>query len=175
MKVVMLAQRVKLVNNLGEIASNWFTMFVDLVKTVNNRRFTASGVRHELTGSTDATVATTINVIAGNLGIVRLSLSFSCTNNANAKTAIITLGSTVIQTLTIAPSTSSQSAQILIIGRGASSQFTNAVSLSNCTGSGGIATTEDISVNNTITVSMQLGTITDTIALESWALEVEQS
>ena len=175
MAVRMLSQTNALVDRTGLMQRGWFTMFVDLIKAVNSRRFTSSGAFYSLTGSTAGTTAATINVQAGNTGIIRLTLSFSTTNNANAKTVFVRLGSSLIQTLTITPSTASQTTQILIIGRGASSQYSSASTLINCTGSGGIATTEDLSANNTLTVSMQLGTITDTITLETWALEVEQS
>lgn len=175
MALRILSQRANAVDSGGFWMQNWFTLLADMVRAINHSRFTGSGTRAVVTDTTDSTQAVTIPVLAGNTGLVRLSLSFSCTDNANAKTAIVQLGDTTIQTITIDPSTEFQSAQILIVGRGASSQFTSAISLSNCTGSGGIATTENMAANNTLTVSMQLGTITDTIALESWALEVEQT
>lgn len=144
------------------------------MRTVNNSRFTSSAIAYPVTNSTALTIAATIPVQAGNTGIVRLSMAFSTTNNANAKTAVIKIGSTVIQTLTLTPSTATQSAQVLIVGRAASSQYTSLAQAVNCTGSGGIATVENMAATASVTISLQLGLVTDTVSLESWALEVEQ-
>jgi len=158
---------------MGLMAPDWFTMFSDLIRAVNNSRFTASGTAYSLTGTTDETTAATIPVTVGNSGLFRLNLGLSCTSNANTKTVRVKAGTTTLTTITLDNNTASQFATVLVVGRGASSQYVMAYG-DNVAGASG-ATTADLSGNTTLTVTLQLGTNTDTIALESWALEVEQA
>ena len=168
------SQRVTLANS-GLMTAEWFRSFADWLKDYNRKTVTRSATASSVTATTDSTQVATVSIPAINTGSVRLTLAISCTNNVNDKTVTVKLGTTVIQTITIDASTDTQSAQILILGRTGSTQYTSPVSLINCTGSGGIATTENLTANNTIAVFMQLGTITDTITLESMALELEQA
>ena len=170
----IIAQRVGLVDQQGRIGTDWFTFFENMVRAINASRVTSSGTAYSLTGTATETTAATINVISGNTGTFRLTLCTSCTSNANVKTVRVKIGSTTVQTITLDSTTASQSMGIQTVGRGASSQFTFPSLVLNCTASGGVASTENLSANNTLVVTLQLGTITDTITLESWALEVEQ-
>ena len=174
--LVIPAQRSDLTDLAGSRANvAWWQFFQSIMNRLNGSNFTSSGTAVAVTGTTDITLAATLTTQAGSAGVVRLTLSTSCTNNANAKTVIVKLGTTTIQTITLDASTATQTSQITIVGRGVADQYTSPASLINCTASGGIASTESMAGTSTITVYMQLGTNTDTITLESWALEVEKA
>lgn len=170
----ILAQRVTLVDSAGRMAADWFKMLSELVNAVNKSSIVSSSASDSVTGTTDLTESASATVTIGKAGKARLSMAFSTTNNANSKTAVVKIGSTVIQTITMDASTDTQSAELLIVGMG-QTQYTSPVGLVNCTGSGGVSTSVDLGAATTISVSLQLGTTTDTIALESWALSVEQA
>lgn len=169
------AQRVTLVDNLNNLTTEWYKSLLLLTRSVNNSRFTSSGSVATVTGTTSATVAATIPVNMGNGGSVRLSVGLSSTNNANVKILIVNLGATTIQTYAIDPSTDTQTAQIFIVGRGANDQYTTNLPSVNCVGSGGTESTEDASGNINITLLVQLANSADSVSVESWLLEVEQS
>jgi len=152
----------------------WFAFFSDWVRQYNKRQVSVSATRYPVTGSTDVTVAATMSATVGNSGSFRLTLNTSTTSNANAKTIIVKSGSTTILTATVDASTAFQSLSIQVTGRAASSQYLAVTNMVNCSASSG-ALTLDTSGNITLTVSLQLGTTTDTIALESWALDVESA
>ena len=168
------AQRVTLVDNLNNLTTEWYKSLLLLTRSVNNSRFTSSGSVATVTGTTSA-LAATIPVNMGNGGSVRLSVGLSSTNNANAKSLIVKLGATTIQTYAIDPSTDTQTAQIFIVGRGANDQYTTNLPSVNCVGSGGTESTEDASGNINITLLVQLANSADSVSVEAWMLEVEQS
>jgi len=170
----LLSQRQELVDDAYRMTTSWFTMFSDLVRRVNYSQWNPSATAYALTGTTDETTAATINALIGNTGSFRLTLGLSSTSSVNAKTVRVKLGSTTIQTFTLSNSTASQTAQLVMTGRAASSQFSIPTSLINCTSSGGIASTENISVNIAITVTLQLANSTETVTLENYILELEQ-
>lgn len=170
----MLSQRSRAVDGSYGFMREWFTLFADIVKSINNSKFIGSGDSFSHTGDTSEVLAKTIPIRMGNNGLARLSLSTSCTANANAKTVTIKLGGTTIQTVTIDSGSSSQFIQITIVGRGASSQYISG-SFNNASGSGSGPYSIDMSGSVNIEVTMQLGTSTDTIALETWTLEVERT
>jgi hypothetical protein len=153
----------------------WWQFFQSIMNRLNGSNFTNSGTTVAVTSTTDSTLAATLTAQAGSAGVMRLTLSTSCTNNANVKTVTVKLGTTTIQTITLDASTETQTAQITIVGRGVDDQYTSPASLINCTASGGIASNESMAGTSTIAIYMQLGTITDTITLESWTLEVEKA
>lgn len=169
----ILSSRVALAG-VAQMSPDWFTFFSNWVRQYNRRQVSASAVKYELTGSTDETAAATFAVSAGNMGSWKLTVNTSCTSNANVKTVIIKAGSTTIQTVTLDASTAAQSFSMQVIGRSAGNQYLSVTNQVNCAGTPA-ALTLDMSPSITITVSLQLGTITDTIALESWALDVESA
>ena len=171
----ILSQRNNLVDSADRMNHQWFDFFAGWVKSYNKRMPSFSGTRYELTGTTDATEATSSVVQMGSTGRLLLTIATSSSSNLNAKTVTVKLGGQLIATLSVATNTESQSASLLVCGRGASSQYVSAVALTNMTMADGGATTADISGNSTLSVELQLGTSTDTIALEMWALDVEQA
>jgi len=171
----MLAQRSAMVDKAGQLVTPWFTLLADLVRTVNAKRVTAEVTAESVTGTTDETTAATIPVVLGTRGIGKLTLALSMTANANAKTVRVKLGSTTVQTYTL-NNASSGSLSLMIVGTGKATQTSMTTAAWNVTPTGGITNSaEDMSGSITITVTLQLGTSTDTIALESWALDVEQN
>ena len=174
MPIRMLSQRAGLVDQSGRMEQPWFVMFGDMVRWINRQSSSSATARKAITGTTDSTLAVSMPIDMGNTGNAVLTLAMTATNNANAKTVTVKVGDTVVQTIAIDASTSSQTAQVMICGRGKADQYTALISGTNCTGTG-MATAVDMSSGSTLSVYMQLGTTTDTIALESWALETRQS
>jgi hypothetical protein len=172
--VRILSQRAAIVDKAGRIMPDWFTFLLDLVRRVNGRTATSSTERYSLTGSAVEAEAVTTQVQPGNTGTIRLTICMTATDNANSKTVRVKLGGQTVQVIEVT-SGGSASASILIVGRAADDQFISPVALYGCTADGGQAATADMSGTTLLAVTMQLGTITDTIALESWALDVEQA
>jgi len=170
----ILSSRVALTDVTGAIKSDWFAFFSDWVRQYNKRKVSATGTAYSVTDTTDETQAVTTQVAVGNTGSFKLTVNTSCTNNANAKTIVIQVGNTTIQTVSVNASTEFQSFTLQVIGRSAGNQYMAVTSQVNCSCSSG-ALTLDMSTAITLTISLQLGTITDTIALESWALDVESA
>ena len=170
----LLGQKAAIADQRGLCMRDWFTMFADMVRAINNSRFTGSGTRYSHTGDLVSTEMVTIPVQMGNSGIARLAVATSTTSNANAKTLVIKIGGTTVQTVTLGTNTASQSVTMTIVGRGASSQYVSC-QFTNATGSGNGAYAVDMSGTAEIALFLQLGTISDTVAIESWTLEVEQA
>lgn len=172
----ILAQRALLVDKAGKMSPDWFAFFADWVKSYNRRQALASSTSYDaVTGTTDATIANSETVSIGASGMARLALSVSCTANANAKSVIVRIGGEDACVLSVSSGAAYASVDILIAGRGASGgQYCAPVSLVNGTASP-LSTAADLSGNTTIDILLQLGSSTDTISLESWALTVEQA
>lgn len=186
MALRILSQRSALVDKMGLMLPDWFTMFVNLINAVNglittvgNRRITSSGEYVSITDTTDVTVLKTIPFNMGNTGVARLSLAFSGTNDdTNPKTVFVTVGVDVPPIeidLDLDALNNWASVEIMVVGRAANSQFVYPIALRNCTSYSGSSQEADLSGDSTITISGQLSIDTDIIALESWVLEVEQS
>lgn len=170
----ILAQRVGLVDQSGLMRSDWFRMFESLIKQVNKYTTTSASGSESVTGTATETEAVSMNVFIGKSGSALLTMATTCTNNANAKTVAVTLGGTTIQTYTIDPTTDTQTMQLLIVGRG-TDQYITALSSVNATGSGSLSSSLDLSSTVTLAITLQLADSADTITLESWLLNVEQS
>ena len=169
----ILSARVPLVGN-QPMAPDWFSFLADWVRDYNKKQYTVNAERQEVTGVSDAVEVAEATVTIGNGGSIRLTINTSCTNNANDKSMIIRANGVDIQTVSIDGSTDSQSFTMQIIGRGAGNQYMAVTNQINCAGVSGALTLDGFAAI-TMTVALQLSTITDTIALESWALYVEST
>lgn len=175
MAVRIPAQRAEIDDGNGRVSAPWWQFFSGMATALNAKRCTASSTAYSHTGTATQTVAATIPVLAGTRGIVRLTLCFTMTANANPKTVLVTLGNTDLQTYTL-DNAASASVCLCIVGTGKSSQTAFTSSTHNATtASATVLGTEDMTNPLDITVSLTLGTITDTVSLDCWALEVEQN
>lgn len=125
------------------------------------------------TGDTAETTLATFSVAAGHGltagSIVLVSFLATMTNNANAKTFKVKIGSSAFVNLNV-PSVATWQKQVPIILRSTSSEVVFPVNNSNTWGStgGAISTfTEDLSGAFTITITGTLGSGTDTMSIES--------
>lgn len=138
-----------------------------------------SAVQSAHTGNTNETTLATITVPAGAMGLngrLRITVLWSATNNANGKTSRIKFGGTTFIANALASSASSKQ-QLEISNRNA----TNSQVSSNATiygswgdaGSAAVVTgTIDTTASQNIVLSGQLTTGTDTIAVESYLVEL---
>ena len=170
----ILSSRTALVDNKGVIMPDWFTFLTDWVKQFNKRSVAYSTSATSVTGSTALTEAYSANCTPGNTGSVRMVINTTSTSNANAKTVIVKAGSVTIATIAISNNTAFQSCSLMITGRAANSQYMAVTGLLNCTVSPA-ALTFDMSGAVTFTVSLQLANSADTVALQSFSLDVESA
>ena len=165
-----------LVDSAGRPAALWWRLINDIVAWVNRRTSQSLVTRYDHTGTTTDTSVASMQVTTGTRGIVRLDLALTMTANANAKTVSIKIGNSIAQSYTL-DNAASAAISMVIVGMGNNKQtcYTTGVTGATVAGDACVLTTEDMGGISTIAVFMQLGTITDTIALESYALEVEQA
>lgn len=131
-----------------------------------------------VTGTTAETTLATVTIPAGLLGVngsLRVVSTLSLTNNANSKTLRIRYGGTPF--ITNFPSGSASSGtDATVSNRGAANS--QVASFGSSAYSGGNATSSvstgavDSTANQDVTVTMQLGTGTDTVTLERYRVEV---
>ena len=142
--------------------------------------FVKSGVGGTVTGTTTETALVTLDLPAGALGpkgFIRLTLNFSHTNNANVKTVRARLGG-IAGTAFAGPAVTSNARTHLIVhiyNRTATSQIAgtnngNNVGYGQST-TGQVTGTVDTTVAQTLVVTGELATSTDTITLESYIYE----
>lgn len=170
----ILSSRTALVDKSGMIMPDWFTFISDWARQFNKRTFSSSGAFASVTGTTDSTSAASVNVTVGVTGSLRLTVNTTTTSNANAKTIVVKAGSVIVQTVSVTNNTASQSFTFYLSGRAANSQYSAITSQINCTGTAGVVAA-DLSGNTQISIMLQLANSADSIALESYALEVEAS
>jgi hypothetical protein len=159
----------------GRPAALWWRLFNDLVSWTNKRTSQQLASRVEHTGTADDTSVASMAITTGTRGVVRLSIALTMTANANAKTVTVKIGGSTAQTYTL-DNAASAVISLCIVGMGNNKQTCYTTGLTGATVSGEpvALTTADLSATSTIAIYMQLGTITDTIALESYALDLEQ-
>lgn len=153
------------------------TAFQAILK--NWRVIGASGVKVDRTGDTNETVMATIAIPAGALGangILRISTAWSCTNNANNKTARLRLGG-IGGTALMAPVLTTSGAYIQRTVHNRNSQSSQIISLGassvNSFSTGTPATAAvDTSAALYVVITGQLATGTDTLSLESYLVEI---
>jgi len=164
-----------LVDSAGRPAPLWWRLINDLVTWTNKRTSQQLAGRTEHTGTAVDTSIASMQVTSGTRGIIRLSLALTMTANANAKTVKVKIGSSTVQAYTL-DNAASASISLCIAGMGNNAQTSYTISAQGASVSGEpvVLTTEDMSAISTIAIFMQLSTITDTIALESYALDLEQ-
>ena len=159
----------------GRIARPWWQFLSGISKAVNAKRCTASSASYTLTDTIDDTVMATIPVVIGTRGILRLTLAFTMTASADTKTIVVSIDESTAQTYTLDNATSG-SVTLMIVGTGNSAQtsFTSATRNASTT-SGSVATTENMASSTNLIISATLQTITDSVTLDCWTLEVEQN
>jgi hypothetical protein len=160
----------------GKPSSLWWRLFNDLVTWTNKRTSQRPDTRTEHSGTADDTQVASMAITTGTRGIIKLSIALTMTANANAKTVTIKIGNSIAQAYTLGTGASA-AISLCIVGMGNSKQacYTTGVTGATVSGEPVLLTTADLSASSTVAIFMQLGTITDTIALESYALDVEQS
>ena len=169
----LLAQRSELADKNGRMSQAWWTFFSEWVRDYNKKSSQWSGELSSHTGSTAATELASFSINIGKSGIATISLLMSATNNANAKTIVVKANGVDANTITLSPSTATQSVQLILTARSASQAYCGAVSAQNCTPT---ATTVAIDTTDSITVTVygSLSVDTDTVGLESWAVSATQ-
>ena len=141
----------------------------------------SSGVQASHTGDTLEHTFTTINIPANALGpngMIRLTLNFSCTNNANTKTVRARFnGASGTQYLN-SPLTSQARLHtpVFIYNRNATNSQIGGTNAGNQAGYGQstssqVTSSVDTTAATTIVVTGQLANASDTVTLESWSLE----
>lgn len=141
----------------------------------------SSGLASSVTGTTSETVLKTITIPGGAIGpngVIRLTLNFSHTNNANVKNLIARLGG-VSGTLYANISAANQVRTHVVVHIYARNSQTSQIGGSNAGNSSGVGqsttsqvtSTKDMSVNQDIVIAGTLATSTDSITLESYLLE----
>lgn len=149
--------------------------------SINGWRVASSGAAASHTGDTNETALATITIPAGGLGpngVVRLTVNFSCTNNANTKTACIRFGGIGGTRYLNAPLTNQARLHtpIFIYNRNSEASQIAGSNAGNMTGYGQsttsqVTSTVDTTAATTIVITGQLAVGTDTITLESYVLE----
>jgi hypothetical protein len=137
-----------------------------------------SGAGSLVTGTTAETTMAGATVPGGMLGSgsIRVVLAVSVTNNAAAKTFRVRLGGVIVATFSPA-STAAIRATVVVFGRPAAGQVVfhlNPPGIQDMSGSGAAWTTAavDMSVDQPLTVSVQLASGTDSADLVGWAAEI---
>lgn len=148
---------------------------------VNTWTVITSGMAVPLTGSTSETTLATLTIPAGALGpngMVRLTMNFSCTNNANSKTCRARLGGMAGTQYLNSPLTSQSRLHvpIMIYNRNSESSQIGGTNAGNQGGygqstSGQVTSTVDTTIVQTIVITGQLANASDTLTLESYSLE----
>ena len=137
-----------------------------------------SGTASSVTGTTSETILATIPIPGGALGphgSLRITTLWSYTNSANNKSLRVNMGGTVwffqVQT-----TTASAQALTMIRNRGAvNSQIGYAISTGSVLGSTSVANPTaaiNTAAAQSITITGQLATSTETITLESYTVEI---
>lgn len=134
-----------------------------------------SGVASSVTGTTAETTLASITIPGGAMGpngTVRVTAFFSCTNNANVKTALVKLGA-------MSPGAAlanSATDQIIAIFRNAGTTAAQKA-YQGGTGVGAItglkqSATLDMTQDQVLTITGTLATAADTITLEGYTVEI---
>ncbi len=140
-----------------------------------------SGVAVPLTGGTAETVFATIAIPANSLGLnglLRVTMNFSCTANANNKTLRLRLGGaagTAIYTNIITTTTTGSFATVMMLNRNSTS---SQISIASGSRSDNILTTQspatavvDMTASQDLVIAGQLANGADTLTLEAYVIE----
>lgn len=148
------------------------------VGSTSSTRIAGSGSASAVTGTTNETTLATFNLAGSSLGangLLRVYCLWSMTNNANTKTPRIKIGASQIATTSgFASNASAETNSNTWAQNSQAVQKTNVsmvtpfgVSTAALTG-----TTVDLTTDQTVTITGQLGVSTDTLTLEAWYAEV---
>jgi hypothetical protein len=168
------AQRASATDRDGRVSAPWWQFLSDMARSINSRTSSSVYVTSSHTGDTAEYELAIQNIAIGNLGTCRVLIATSSSSTANIKTVRIKSGGTTLQTFLLDPSTDTQTLQIYIAGRGASSQYVTNMPSVNATGSGGAVTSVDLSITIPLSVTVELSNAADTVTLESFIVEVQQ-
>jgi hypothetical protein len=139
-----------------------------------------SAVQVTHTGNTSEQTLATIPILANVLGahgVLRITVQMGATGTAGTKQLRIKFGGTTFRDSgAMGASTLSSRTQCQITNRSATSQVGNASDQTNWGGSNSAVVTASIDTTSTqnITITGQLGNSADTIALESYLVELLQ-
>ncbi len=142
----------------------------------------SSGVQASLTGTTTETALATVSMpglAMGPNGILRVTAQFSCTNNANVKTARLRLGGiggTAMYAIAVTSTAggtfqrtiqnrNSNSSQIISFGSASANSYTTVTTAA-------LTSTVDTSATVSVVLSGELAVGTDTISIEQFLMEV---
>ncbi|HSH96047.1 MAG TPA: hypothetical protein VK968_18010 [Roseimicrobium sp.] len=128
-----------------------------------------------LTSSTTETTLVTVTIPAGMMtgsGSLLVTTLWSCTNNANAKTARVRFGGTQFMYLPLA-SMASARMQTQIFNRGSGSQISAPGNLSFGTSVGSLPTGSiDTTIDQNVTITGTLANGADTMTLEAYTVQI---
>lgn len=129
-----------------------------------------------VTGTTNETTSATVTIPAGTMranSALRITLITSQTNNANAKTLRVKLGASTLYSTSVASSASFQGMVVIRNRNSLSSQacFTGQTG-AGISGSAITTGAVDFSADVSLTITLQLGTGTDSFTLEGYLVEV---